>query len=235
MKIFLCDDDERQLEIYTEKLERLASKHNQKVELRCFKNGEEMLFHLEDHLSSVDAIYLDINMPKINGIQVAERIRSLEFVGEIIFLTVSQEHYLSAFDVNAFNYILKGDSDEKRFEDVFLKVVKCVATKEEEYLLLRGGGQSRKVELSSIHYFEIQRRIITVHYQDREFEFFSTLEKLENQLEKKGFIRVHRAFIVAVSAIDSITYESLQMVNGDVIPIGRTYKKSTQEYFKNRN
>lgn len=232
MKIFLCDDNEQVLKHYGAKLESLAKKHNQVLELKGFKGGEELLFHFEDEWKSVDAVFLDINMPDINGIAVAEKIREYDYSGEIIFLTVSKEHFLPAFDVRAFNYIVKNETTEERFETIFLKVIECVKEKEKEYVLLSGGGEHRKVEISSIHYFEIQRRIITVHYRDKEFEFFSTMDKLENQFYSRGFLRVHRAFLVSVNAIEQANYETLQMRNGDVVPVGRTYQRQVQEYIK---
>lgn len=232
MKIFLCDDEEKMLKFYSEKLEILANKYDQVLELKQFKNGEELLFHFEDQWKEVDAVFLDINMPNVNGIEVAERMRQYDYSGEIIFLTVSKEHFLPAFDVRAFNYIIKNETTEERFETIFRRIMDGIREKSREYILLSGGGEHRKVELSSIHYFEIQRRIVTVHYKDRVFEFFSTIGKLENQLYGKGFIRVHRAFLVAVNAIESVSYEAMQLRNGDTIPIGRTYQKEIQEFLK---
>lgn len=232
MRVFLCDDKKEELELYTKKLEELAKKYEQNLELKQFSSGEELLFYLEGTSQRADAIYLDINMPNYTGIRVAEKMQEAEFGGEIIFLTVSKQHFIPAFDVGAFNYIIKGETTDERFEEVFRKIMNLIDEKQTEYILLTGGGEHRKIELSSIHYFEIQRRIVTAHYKDKEFEFFSTMEKLENQLYNKGFVRVHRAYLVATAAIAVASYDNLKLRNGDEVPIGRTYQKQTQEYLK---
>lgn len=232
MKIFLCDDEEEALEFYEEELKELATKHSCSLEILKFTNGHEMLFYIDDQWDEIDAIYLDINMPDIDGIAIAEELRNSGFNGEIIFLTVSKEHFLPAFDVRAFNYIVKGESPSERFESIFLEIVRLVNEKEKEFILLSGGGEHRRIEIDDIHYFEIDKRIVTVHYKDQEFEFSSTLGKLENRLYNKGFVRVHRAFLVADNAIQDLDHKTLRLRNGDVIPVGRTYQKEVQDFLK---
>lgn len=232
MRIFLCDDEKEELAIYAKKLKELAAKHYQPLELKRFNSGDELLFHIAGAKEDVDAIYLDINMPNHTGIKVAERLKKMEFGGEIVFLTVSKQHFLPAFDVGAFNYIVKGETTDERFESIFLKIVNLAEEKKTEYILLTGGGEHRKIEIKSIHYFEIQRRIVTVYYKDKKFKFFATMDKLENQLYDKGFVRIHRAFLVALGSIEAVTYETLRMSNGNIVPIGRTYQKQVQDFLK---
>lgn len=234
MKIFLCDDNEQALEFYSEKLHELAKIHNQELDLKTFKSGRELLFHFEDVGDIADAVYLDINMPGIDGVETAERLKQAGFSGELIFLTVSENHFLPAFDVGAFNYIIKKQTTSKRFETIFLKVVELVENRKKECILVSNGGAHRKIELESIHYFEVRKRIVTVHYEDQKFQFFTSMDKLENRLVGKGFYRVNRSYLVAVESIKSTTYNSLQMENGDEVPIGRSYQKEVHKYLKGR-
>lgn len=234
MKFFLCDDQEQMLDFYEEKLLKLAEKHNRELEICRFKSGRELLFHFEDIGDTVDAIYMDINMPEIDGVSVSENLRKDGYSGEIIFLTVSEEHFLPAFDVGAFNYILKEKTTSERFEEIFLKVLDTVDHHNKECILLSSGGAHRKIELADIHYFEVRKRIVTVYYGEETFEFYSTLEKLENQLLGKGFYQVNRAYLVAEHSIKEYTYETLYMNNGDAVPIGRSYQKVARQYFKER-
>ena len=234
MKIFLCDDNEQTLDFYKEKLLELAKKHKQELEVRKFKSGEELLFKFEDVGDTVDAVFLDIHMPKMNGVEVAEKLREQKFGGEIIFLTVSEEHFLPAFDVRAFNYIVKNQTTNKRFEKIFLKIIDAVTEKDRESILLSGSGAHRKIELDTIHYFEVRKRIVTVYYKNEKFEFFATMEKLENQLRGKGFFKANRAYLVSLNSVKSSTYDILYLKNGHEIPIGRTYRKEVRQYLKDR-
>jgi len=223
MKFFLCDDDKEILKTYKTRLSALCVKHGIDFEILCYENGEQMLFDFELQKRFIGVIFLDINMPDINGITVARMLRDYGCHSELIFLTVSKRHFLNAFDVGAFNYILKDETSEKRFEEVFLKAVHAVREKSEEFILLTGGGEYRSIAIKSIQYFEVAKRIITVHYENECFQFFSSIGKVENQLYDRGFIRIHRAFLVSLTAIMNVTYTELTLRDGTILPVGRKY------------
>lgn len=232
MKFYICDDNEKELSYYTKKLSSLAKKFNVELEIKTFSDGEKMLFQMEDELDEVDAIYLDINMPTIDGISVANCVQKMGYKGEIIFLTVSEKHFLQAFDLGAFNYIVKTDSDDERFELIFLRVTTLIKNKSREYIVLVGGGEHKKVDISEIDYFEVDDRIVTMYTDYDEFSFPSTIGKIENYLHGKGFIRVHRGILVSLRAIKSFDYREIVLQNDKIIPIGRTYQAIVNKELK---
>ena len=229
MLIFICDDNIDQCGIYHNKLNDVAKENNVQVEIKTYTSGKHLLFEIDDYHLAVDAVYLDINMPEMNGIEVANELRDRGFLGEIIFLTVSKQHFIPAFDVGAFNYIVKEETSPERFEKIFLRVVKSVRKKQEEYILLVGGGTYKNILVDSIYYFEIVKRIVTVYYEGGSFEFFQSINKLENQLYDRGFIRVHRGYLVKQSYIESISSKEITLRNDTKIPIGRTYYQNLKE------
>ena len=101
--------------------------------------------------------------------------------------------------------------------------------REEEILTLTCAGETRSIPLNNIHYFEVVQRIITVHYGGETFEFYSTMGKLENLLTKKGFARIHRAYIAALRHIASMKNNEVVMRDGTRLPVGRTYSKSLRK------
>jgi DNA-binding LytR/AlgR family response regulator len=233
MKFYICDDSQIQLELYEYKLHILAQKYGVNLGIKLFDSGEKMLFNLEDEMESVSAIYLDINMPGMDGVEVGKRLNEMNYEGEIIFLTVSKDHFIPAFDLGAFNYIVKHETTEERFELVFLRVLTIAREKEKEYIVLLGGGEHRKIDISQIHYFEVQKRIVTVYYgYGEKFSFPSTIGKVENNLYGKGFLRVHRGFLVNRNAVERFTYEEIQLADGKSIPIGRTYQTEVSREMK---
>ncbi|HCC34907.1 MAG TPA: DNA-binding response regulator, partial [Ruminococcaceae bacterium] len=225
IRIIVCDDSERERSRYVELCRELAAKHHLEIETKAYDNGIDLLFDLENpkFFSTVDILMLDINMPGINGVNVAKEARKCGYKGIIVFITVSTAHYENAFDVRAFNYITKGKSSAARFEEVFLNAVEAAKELRQEVIMLSGGGEFRQIPVKDIFYFEIVKRIITVHYKDESFEFVSTFEKLENQLFERGFLRIHRAYLVSLAHVKSITYEEVTMTNGALLPVGRKY------------
>lgn len=93
-------------------------------------------------------------------------------------------------------------------------------------------GESRNVPLEDIQYFEVKHNIITVYYQKEKFEFYSTIGKLEDQLQKKGFIRIHRSFMVAKKFIRQASYTELELTNGTLLPVGQVHAKQLRKEMK---
>jgi len=235
MKVYLCDDNEKVIAFYGEKLKFLCKKHNIDFEFFPYMDSEKMLFDFETEKVLGGVVFLDIQMPKMDGLTLARKLRDLGCHNEIIFLTLSKEHFLAAFDVGAFNYIIKGETSDRRFEEIFLSAVKSAHAQEQEYVVFTAAGEHRTVALQSISHFEVMQRIITVYYGKEQFRFFSSLQRLEAQLYGKHFIRVHRSYMVSVPKIQALTYTELKLNNGVVLPVGRKYypviKSAMEQYF----
>jgi DNA-binding LytR/AlgR family response regulator len=223
MRFFLCDDEQSILNKYNASIRELCGKYEITPEISTYTDGN-VLIHDFAKTNFNGILYLDINMPKIDGMSVAESLKKAGYKGEIIFLTVSKEHFLTAFDVGAFNYVLKDDPDHTRFEEVFVKAVRTVLAKRQEYIMFSTAGETRNIPVNSIHYFEVLDRIITVHYgkgKGESFSFFSTMGKIENQLIGKNFIRIHRAFLVSIQHIQSLSANEVGLIDGTRLPVSR--------------
>ncbi len=224
MRVILCDDNALEREYFAELTKKIAAKNDIFIDLEIYENAKQLLFDVEDELNTVDIFLLDINMPEINGIEAAAKIREKGYEGEIIFLTVSKEHMLGAFDVRAFNYIVKGETQEEKIEKIITKVLNLAREKTEEYILFTGIGEYRNIPISAIKYFEVKGKVVTVFYgRDKSFEFISTMGKLENLLYTKHFIRAHRSFLVASTAVKEYSFNEIVLKDGSVIPLGRRY------------
>ena len=94
--------------------------------------------------------------------------------------------------------------------------------------MLSCAGEQRKIIISHIYYFEVFNRIVKVHYRDGTFEFYSTLSKLEDSLARRGFVRVHRAYLVSERFISKINRREIALTDGTKIPIGGKYVNNIQ-------
>jgi len=233
MKFFLCDDEPEILELYSNKIRVLCKKHQIDCEIICYRDGEQLVFDYDKKTFTGSVLFLDIRMPRMDGFSTVQALDRSGYKGEIIFLTNSRQHLLSAFDVGAFNYIIKGETSDGRFEKVFLKAVKAATGIGMEYILFSAAGENRNLAVRDIRYFEVDKRIITVSYNDEQFSFFSTITKLENLLFGRGFVRVHRAFLVAVTQIVSLTSTELTLRDGTKLPVGRKYFQGVKEALAN--
>lgn len=226
MRIVICDDNPDELKRYEYLLKELAEKHAVTLDITQYDRGEPLLFASQSPTFAADIIFLDINMPGILGVDVAKKLREYGYKNEIIFITVSKNHMLNAFDVGALHYVVKGETDSKQFEEIFLRAVKAAEEKDRQYVLFSGGGESRNIPVNSVKYFEVYNKEITVYYdKETSFEFISTLDKLEKQLFEYGFFRIKKNYLVNLTQIETVTAKDVTLRDGTNLTIGRKYYK----------
>ena len=222
INIIVCEDMKSQRTLYTKLCRRISEKHGIDVGVREYESGSDLMFDLEDpkFYNTLDILFLDISMPGISGIETAQQARQTGYAGVIVFITSSVEHYKDAFDVGALNYITKGENI-KRFEEIFLKAVDSAKAKQHELITLSGWSALENVEIRSIEYFKVSKGIITVYYNDKEFEFNGCFDSLEKQLSDSGFYRLHRNYLVSLVHVKTTSFTEVVMSSGAALPVGR--------------
>ncbi len=223
MNIFICDNCAEQTSLCKKTLQHLANRHGVHAKIRSFPSCEALLFEAEDSYATLDLVYLEINMPGLNGLETAKRLREIGYLGDIVFFTVTPDFAIQGYDVNALHYVLKDKTSAEKFEEIFLRAYARKQRRESEVLVLTCAGESRCVPLEDIRYFEIQQRIVTVVYADQRFEFYSTMMRLEEQLFNKGFVRTHKSFLVNKRFIRSIDSARVLLDTDEELPVGKRY------------
>lgn len=225
LRVALCDDEEEAREGYAALVASILDSRSIEYELSIFRNADELLFSLEGRKDPPDILLLDIMMPGMSGIEVGRKMRNHDFSGIIIFISRSADFTLPAFDVGAFNYVLKEDaSGDNRLERILLSAVELEERKRRKYILLNGINEHRNVSIDSISYFEVRKHVVEIHYGAGEtFSFVSTLGKLANTLAPFGFIQVHRSFVVNMDKVARYSSGTLLLDGGSEVPVGRKY------------
>ena len=172
--------------------------------------------------SDMDIIYIGVDR-NYDGIGIAKSIRKAGLNTVIVFFTRFTDAVFDAFDVEALHYLVCGKIGVAKFDEVFRKAVSKAESRTQESIVLSCAGEQRRIAISQIYYFEVFNRIVTVHYRDGTFEFYSTLSKLEDSLTRRGFIRVHRAYLVSKRFIATVRRNEITLINGTVIPVGGKY------------
>lgn len=196
------------------------------------ENGLECIKFLSTQ--AVDLLFLDIQMPKIDGFEMLEVI---EQHPEIIFSTAFDQYAIQAFEKNAIDYLLKPYSKE-RFNSAVSKAIVRIQSQQKpatyiqpeqlqktiERIIVRSGSKIILIPVDDIFYFESNDDYVLIHAKNGRFIKDQTMKFLETNLPKKNFIRVHRWFIANINYIKSIeayskdSYMAL-MENGEKIKI----------------
>lgn len=177
-----------------------------------------------------DLIFLDINMPGINGIDF---LKSIPNPPEVIFTTAFREYAADAFDVNALDYLVKPVSLERFLKSVnkFLEKKKAVydpdvnLNNENDYIILKSDKKNYKVRFEEIMYIESLDDYIKVHTLNNRLVCYMRLSALEKEFAGcKNIIRIHRSYIVNTNYVQVFTSYNVE-INNKKIPIGRYYKE----------
>lgn len=179
------------------------------------------------HQYQIDVIFIDIEMPGINGLNF---IKSLKTHPKVIFITAYTDYAVEAFEIEATDYLVKPVMFER-----FLKAVQKIGLNKNEFqrfnqplteitsIFLKVDKKLVKIDLSSIIYVEGLGDYVKVHTTNLTYISYIALGKLEALLPNHQFIRIHRSTIINKSVIEYIEGNFLRLANID-LPIGLTYK-----------
>jgi len=197
------------------------------------------------HSQKIDLIYLDIQMPDLNGIELARVIGKGPETPRIIFTTAFEQFGLESYKVDALDYLLKPFNYEEflrtatkahsYFELISRPAPAPVVTESEhaddQYLFLKVEYQWVRIALDDILYIEGLKDYVKVHMKNEEKGVLSltSLKDLEEKLPSRRFMRVHRSFIVALDKITSMTKNSLQ-IGKRTITVGDQYKNAFNQF-----
>ncbi|MBX2827701.1 MAG: LytTR family DNA-binding domain-containing protein [Flavobacteriaceae bacterium] len=180
------------------------------------------------HENSIDLIFLDINMPEVDGIMFANAIQGKI---DVIFTTAYRDYAVEGFNLNAIDYLLKPISLDR-----FMKAVqKFVDSKTESsadppknFTFFRIDRQMKKVEFSALTHIESYGDYVKLHTTNEVLVTRETLSHVMNKLPKDSFVRVHRSFVVSIGKIHSYTPETITIAR-IAIPISRSYRDEVME------
>jgi DNA-binding LytR/AlgR family response regulator len=223
MKCIIVDDEPLAIEImesYVGKVEQLRLEGT-------FRNAVSAFTFLQQH--QVDLIFLDIQMPKLSGIDF---LKTLKNPPKVIFTTAFRDYALDGFELEVADYLLKPIPFDR-----FLKAVGKVLHQpvpqssstsaktdpNDNYVYFKVDKKMIKVRMSEILFIESIKDYVKVKTSDKEIVTQQKISYLEESLPKENFLRIHRSFIVNREKIDA--YSATDMEVGKFhIPIGRNYK-----------
>ena len=169
----------------------------------------------------LDLLFLDIELAPsgsgLDGMALARKIRERATVTQpvIIFVTGYERYVFDAFDVGAFQYLLK-PVDEEKFAQVFSRAVAQIGTAREKpgrVLTLQSANTSRTVPLDSIYYIESSNHKVELHLKDGEFVCYAKIGDLELELQDQ-FFRIHKGYLVNLSYVAGYSKTEVTLTNG---------------------
>lgn len=216
LAIAVCDDEAIECCNMAKRIRKIMEEMRTACIIRQFQSGVELLRAPE----SFDIVFLDIMMRDQDGMRTAQIFRKRAFDKILIFVSSSRDYVFDAYDVEAFQYLLK-PVDDRKLKKVLQKAVRKTSKQPQEFIIVSRERQKKKLFLDDIYYFEIRGRVVFVHGAEGIFTYYEQIGELENKLCDKGFFRCHKSYLINLKYVDVYNRQEAVLENGEKIMIAK--------------
>lgn len=177
--------------------------------------------------NKIDVLFLDIGMPRMNGMELAESLKGNQ--PAIIFTTSMPEYAVDAFNLNVVDFLVKPISASRFLKAVekargLIKLIgQTENSKNEEFIFVRDSNILKRLNISDILYLEAKGDHVKFYLSDKIYSIHSTLTSFEQKLSPDIFFRVHRSFIVNINKISTIEGGTL-IIDRYMIPVSNRFR-----------
>jgi DNA-binding LytR/AlgR family response regulator len=193
-----------------------------------FENPLVALQEIGKH--ACDVLFLDMEMPEMNGIDFIEAAKKIP---QVIIISSKMEYAAASYNYDVTDYLVK-PIEYGRFVKAIKRakdIKESIALNEEDqdqHIFVKAGSELVKLNFSSIHYIEAFADYVQIYTSDKRFTVLSTMKSIMTKLGEDDFARVHRSYIVALNKIDSLT-DAGAHIGDKLIKVSRKYKRELKE------
>lgn len=228
MKCAIVEDEEKFITILKEYVDNFQKQNNVAIELSIFHNGQEIV----DSNQKFDLIYMDIDMPIMDGMTAAKKLREQDSQFVLIFITNLANLAIKGYEVNALDFVVK-PLDYFEFSIKLKKAINYINKQKSHYINFMSTDRTMyRVLPSSISYIEIKGHNITIHISSKKIAVYGTLKSFIEKLSDEKFMLINKYYLVNCNRIvsfDSAT--SLVMLDdGAKLQCSRSNKKKVADY-----
>lgn len=222
MRIAICDDDDKfciglkkQIEQFYQSLDVLVD---------TYQSGIGLLAHFKGY--PYDLVFLDIEMPAMDGLLLAKKLREISEEVLLIFMTGHIEYALNGYEVNALRYLTK-PVNENKLKEVLHYVME--QERKKHFLWLKTQAGEERVAVSEILYLEARDQNINICTKKQNYLVRYNLKDYERELKEYGFFRIHRGYLIALGKVKGIGRQEVTL-EGDIrLAVSRSKEKKLRE------
>lgn len=229
INILICDDNIEQAELIRTYINSYQNsnhnKYNTYFSINCTYSSKDALNYIETN--HVDIAFLDIEIDETTGIELAKQLICKNNNILIIFETSYDSYAYLAYEINAFDYLLKPISMDK-FIKTFDKVLKNIVENKfiKKYMIpklkIKFKGEVSYISQRDILYIEKTGKKVTIHTKDTFYEYTISLKDLEDLLDKDLFLRCHSGFIINTNYITAYKKSTVYLANKLSVPVSKS-------------
>lgn len=201
--------------------------------------GDAICAHQLLQNKSVELLFLDINMPKLTGIEFLKNLKNPPLV---IFTTAYSEYAMDGYELNVLDYLKKPFSFERFCKAYFraeeLLLLKQLANKSEinekttNFIFIKSDKKTIRVNISDIYYIEGLGDYIKIYLSDKKLVTNLSMKKIMSLLPENQFYRIHKSYIISLDRLESIEGNMVK-INNSKLPVGNSFRQDFMLHIKN--
>lgn len=229
MRIAVCDDEEPFLDKMDKLLREICKKHNIDCMTSLYSSSEELV----DDSLGFHVVFIDIEMPNENGLDAVNRINEKKDKNRfplIVFVTNMDSYVFSALRHYPFAFLRKFEL-EGELERCMIRLHSEVMSAEKDFYHIKNGRNDIVVELDKIIYLEKEKNYVKFVSENGAYRERTDIKEKLNDLQYKGFIRIHIGFLVNRRYIYEIQTNNIVLTNGQLLPLSKKYRDAAKREF----
>ena len=227
MRIAVCDDNQEDINIIVKELRRIDNIINFNLVLYQFMDDNTMVSDIIKN--NIEVVLLDIDMPEVTGIDIANRLTKYAPFINIIFLTNRADLVFQAIRCRPLRFVRKNYMWDE-LEEAILAAQEKITT-EMHLIHIRNDCVKSSYAIKDMVYIESNGHYVEIHTQNKVKKIRGKISDYEKKLEDYGFIRIHVGYLVNLRYITNITKKQVFLDNGETLPISRNHVKDIQIKF----
>ena len=225
MRFAICDDERQHIKVLADYFD---SRSEYRIETEAFESGEALIDAYDTKGCVFDALFIDMEMGGINGIETANAIRTRDEGVSIVFVTSHEEYAIESFQCNPLRFLKKPLQPEKL--DDALRAINHVLTQKRATFTFYENKNYVRLYCADIIYCEGSRNKVMLYTTDGVHQVHMTFAEVEKALAPGMFYRCHKGFLVNLGYIKKIVGQDIVLHHCEtVLPIGRAYKQGLRE------
>lgn len=236
LKIAMCDDDKNELSLLYSYLNTFQMMNNIDLQLASFCDGKSLL-DIYTSPGKFHVVFLDVEMPGLNGIQTAELIRKMrDRRVMIVFVSNYPKYMQESFSVHPYYYMQKPISLEKVIH-LMNNIIQDIEDEKVLRTLIQNDQSEETINLKDVLYIETadgKKELLQFHLLDRCINTRGIITKWEKELADYNFLLCHRGLLVNLVHIHFFDQSDLVLSNGERLPMSRKYERKLRDLYLNR-
>ena len=226
--IVICDDEKEILDDILRKVRNCFDENDISARYTGFDDPRKLMECIQNE--KIDVLFLDIDMPYHNGMDIAGYINENGLKTILIFITSHDALVYQTFAYRPFGFIRKTHIDQEI--DELVKRVNRELLENKQELVFRKGQDLIRVLIRDIIYIEAEKNYLMIRTCDEMIRIRETMTNVLNELQGKGFIRCHKGYLVNADRIEKLISSEVLLRTGDesmALPVGRSYEKEVRK------